>query len=233
MNSNRHTARAAGLLYLLGAVTAPLGLVYVPRALIVPGDAAATAAHLRASATLVRLGIASELLSSVVFVFVVLALYRLFRPVHPTRALAMATLLLVSVPISCFNVLNDVAALVLVSGAAFLSVFEARQLDALAYLFVRLHGLGLSVAAIFWGLWLFPFGMLVVRSGFLPRVLGVLLFLAGAGYLAGSGASLLLPQHAHLVSPFATALELGELPIILWLVVRGAKESPAGSPAAA
>jgi hypothetical protein len=226
MDSIRRSARVAGLLYLLGGLTAPFGLIYVPRALIVPGDATATADRLRASATLLRLGIASELFSGVVFIFVALALYRLFKPVQASRALAMLTLLLVSIPITFLNVLNDVAALVLVSGASFLSVFEARQLDALAYLFLRLHGQGLFVAAIFWGLWLFPFGMLVIRSGFIPRVLGWFLFIAGLGYLAGSFASLLLPQYAHQVSPVATALEVGELPIIVWLLVRGARAQP-------
>jgi hypothetical protein len=138
----------------------------------------------------------------------------------------MTTLLLVSIPISCLNVLNDVAALVLVSGAAFLSPFDTRQLDALAYLFLRLHGQGLFVAAIFWGLWLFPFGMLVIRSGFIPRALGVCLFIAGLGYLASSFASLLLPQYAPLVSRVAMGLEVGELPIVLWLLMWGAKAQP-------
>lgn len=224
MNSIRHTARAAGLLYLLAGITAPFGLIYVPRTLIVPGDATATADHVRASATLLRLGIASELISATMFVFVVLALYRLLRGVNEKHAVAMLTLLLVSVPISFLNVLNEIAALVLVSGAAFLSVFEKSQLDALAYLFLRLHGQGLIVTAIFWGLWLFPFGMLVIRSGFIPRVLGVLLMIAGSAYLVTSLTSLFLPQYVHVVSRFAMVLEAGEVPIVLWLLIWGAKE---------
>ena len=134
MTSTGRAARAAGLLYLLSALIALVGLLYVPRALIVPGDATATADRLRASGALLRLGIASELLSAVLFVFVVLALYALFKEVGRKRALAMATLLLVSVPISCLNVLNELAARVLVGGATFLSAFEPRQLDTLAFL---------------------------------------------------------------------------------------------------
>jgi uncharacterized membrane protein len=134
----------------------------------VPGDATATADHVRASETLLRLGIASELIGFIIFIFVVLALYPSFKAVNEKHALAMAILLLVSIPISLLNVLNEIAALVLVSGADFLSAFEKGQLDAPAYLFLRLHGQGFAVAQIFWGLWLFPFGILVIRSGFIP-----------------------------------------------------------------
>jgi hypothetical protein len=134
---------------------------------------------------------------------------------------------LVSVPIVFVNVLNNIAALVLVSGADFLSVFEKPQLDALAYLFLRLHSQGITVASIFWGLWLFPFGMLVIRSGFIPRLLGILLMIAGVAYLASAFATLFLPQYAPLVSQIALPLEVGELPIIFWLLIWGAKTRPA------
>ena len=233
MNSTRKQARVAGLLYLLAGITAPFCLIYVPRALNVPGDASATASRVRASATLLRMGIVSELIVAILFIFVVLALYRLLKGVNEKHALAMVTLFLVSVPISCLNVLNNIAALVLVSGADFLSAFEKGQLDALAYLFLSLHGQVIFVAAIFWGLWLFPFGMLVIRSGFIPRVLGVLLFIAGSGYLVSSFTSLLLPQYARLVSQFAMVLEAGELPIMLWLLIWGTKAQPSDAPASA
>src|SRR5216684_6033969 len=221
MKSIKQQARFAGLLYLLASIPAPFGLIYVPSNLIVPGDATATANHVRASETLLRLGIATELIVSIMFIFVVLALYRLFKGVNEKQALAMALLVLVSIPISLLNVLNEIAALVLVSGVNFLSVFEKGQLDALAYLFLRLHGQGFVVAQIFWGLWLFPFGILVIRSGFIPRVLGVLLFIAGSGYLASSFTSLLLPSYRHLVDQFAMVLTIGELPIIFWLLIWG------------
>lgn len=224
MNSTKKQARIAGLLYLLASIPAPFGLIYVPSTLIVTGDATATANHIRASETLLRLGIASELISAAAFILAVFALYRLFEGVNKQQASLMVTLFVVSVPISFLNVLNDVAALVLVSGADFLSVFDKSQLDTLAYLFLRLHGQGFVVAQIFWGLWLFPFGILVIRSGFIPRVLGALLMIAGSGYLVSSFTSLLLPGYAHLVSQFALVLEFGELPIVLWLLIWGAKE---------
>jgi hypothetical protein len=224
MNSTKKQARLAGLLYLLASIIGCFGLIYVPGKLIVTGDATATATHIRASETLFRFGIASELTGFIMFIFVVLALYRLFKSVNQRHALAMAILLLVSIPISLLNVLNDIAALVLVSGADFLSVVDKGQLDALAYLFVRLHGHGFVIAQIFWGLWLFPFGILVIRSGFIPRFLGYLLFIAGSGYLASSFTSLILPAYRQLVDQFTMVLTAGELPIIFWLLIWGAKD---------
>jgi len=230
MNSIKKQARFAGLLYLLGSIVGCFGLIYVPGKLIVRGDATATANHIRASETLFRLGIATELFGFTMFIFVVLALYRLFKGVNEKHALAMATLLLVSIPISLLNLLNDIAALVIVNGASFLSMFETRQLDALAYLFVRLHGQGFVVAQIFWGLWLFPFGILVIRSGFIPRVLGFLLFIAGFGNVASSFTSLLLPSYAPITDRFTSVLTAAELPIIFWLLIWGAKPQPVDHP---
>ena len=223
MNSTKKQARVAGLLYLLASIIGFFCLAYVPAKLIVSGDATATANRIRASETLLRLGIASELIAFTIFIFVVLALYRLFKAVSEKHAVAMATLLLISIPISLLNLLNEIAALVLGSGASFLSAFEKGQLDALAYMFLRLHGQGFIVAQVFWGLWLFPFGILVIRSGFIPRFLGYLLFIAASGYLASSFTSLLLPSYRHLVDQFAMVLEAGELPIIFWLLIWGAK----------
>lgn len=224
MTSIKQQARIAGLLYLLACITAPFSLIYVPSALLVPGDATATANRVRASTTLLRLSIADELFVSIAVILAVLAFYRVFRGVNERRAVLMATLMLVSVPISLFNILNDIAPLILVSGAGFLSAFPASQLDALTYLFLRLHAHGLIVAQIFWGLWLFPFGMLVIRSGFIPRLLGVLLMIAGFGYVVSSSAVLFLPQHARVVSLLAVVLEMGELPLLFWLLLWGARE---------
>lgn len=222
--SIKKQARAAGLLYLLACITAPFSLIYVPRKLMVMGDATATADRLRASETILRLGIASELLSSILITFAVLALYRLFKRVNADHALAMVTLLLVSIPVVLLNVVNSIAASTMVSGADFLSVIDKGKVDAWAYFFLRLHSQGLFVAQIFWGLWLFPFAMLVIRSGFIPRILGVFLIIAGAGYMISSFAALFVPHYARLVSQFAMFLEMGELPILLWLLIKGAKE---------
>jgi hypothetical protein len=225
-------ARDAALLYLLMVVSAPFALIYVPGKLIVAGDATATADRLRTSEFLLRVGIGSELFHQAVAIFLVLALYRLFKVVNEKDAVLMVILgALVSVPIVFLNVVNEIAALVLVSGADFLSVFEKAHLDALAYLFMRLHEQGLIIASVFWGLWLFPLGMLVIRSGFSPRVLGVLMIIAGAAYLASSFTSLVLPRYADLIGQVAMVLAFGELPFVFWLWIWGVKLRPSVAPA--
>ncbi len=138
----------------------------------------------------------------------------------------MVMLVLVSVAIGFVNEVNNIAALIVFRGADFLSAFGKPQLDALGMLFLRLRGQGLVVNEIFWGLWLFPFGMLVMRSGFLPRILGVLLIVNGFAYLAASLTSLVLPAYASVVNRFALIAETGELWIMLWLLIKGARVQP-------
>lgn len=209
-------ARVAGFLYLLTIPLGIFGALYVPSRLIVPGDAAATANKLMASESLFRLGIMSDLLAPIVLIFVVLVLYRLLKPVSKNMALLMVTFLLASVPIAMLNKLNQFAALLLLSGADYLTVFTTEQLQALALLFLRLHGQGSTIAFIFWGLWLFPLGYLVFRSGFLPRILGVLLMISCVGYLIDSFATFL--GYRVSISLFTA---WGELLFILWLLFKG------------
>lgn len=232
VRSTKQQARLAGFLYLALALIAPIGLLYVPGQLIVHGDAAATAERIRNSAWLLRLGIGSELAHQALGIFLVLALYRLFKPVDEDYSRQLVILgALVSVPIMFVNVLNDVAALILLSGANFLSAFTQPQLEALAYFFLRLHGRGIDVASVFWGLWLFPFGILVVRSRFIPRFFGYLLWVAGAAYLVTAFATLVAPQLSPFMSSVALPLETAEVPIIFWLAIWGARDLPAEAPA--
>lgn len=230
MSSTRQQARVAGWLYLLLAVIGPIGLLYVPGELIVPENATVTAANIRASEWLLRLGIVSDLTHQIVAIFLVLALHRLLKAVNEAHARLMVILgALVSVPIVFVNSLNAVAALVLVSGADFLTVFGRPQLDALAYLFLHLHSQGITVASVFWGLWLLPFGILVIRSGFVPRILGILLIVAGVAYVVSSFASLGLPVYGPQVAQVVSPLVAGELPIIFWLLIGRPKEQGTGS----
>lgn len=226
MSSTKKTARVAGLLYLLLVLIAPIGLMYVPGKLIVTGDAGATACNILASQSLFRVGILSGFVSAVVFIFLVLTLYRLLEGVNQRHAALMVILTLVQVPIAFLNELNDIAALVLVRGADFLSVFAGPQRDALAMLFLNLHGQGIIASEMFWGLWLLPFGALVVRSGFLPRVLGVWLIINGFAYMTMSVTGLLLPQYAHTVSNIAFPALFGEMAMMLWLLIIGARPQP-------
>ncbi len=226
MNSTKKTARLAGVLYLVNGMTGFFGIIYVPSRLIVSGNAAATANNILAFERLFRVGIVSELICAAEFVFLLGVLYRLLGGVNKTHASLMVILGLVFVPIMCVNVLNEIAALTLLRGTDFLSVFDKRQLEAMAMLFLDLHRHGYVVGWIF-GAWLFPFGVLVFKSGFLPRILGVLLIAACFGYLADSFTPLLLPSYANFVGRIASIpLTLGEPAIILWLLIRGAKDQP-------
>jgi len=187
------------------------------------GDATATAENIRSSELLFRSGILSGLVSNVIFVFLVLALYRLLKETSHKQAMLMVTLVVISVATGFANTINQLGALIALSGADFLSVFEKPELDAVAYLFIRLNSWGIQIIQIFWGLWLFPFGLLVYRSGFIPKILGVLLMIAGFGYLLGSFMFQILPQYDDAFSTFIMVLEMGELPIILWLLIVGVK----------
>ena len=165
MSFTKNPGRFAGLLYVLMSIPGVFALIYVPSKLIVHGNATATATNIAAHETLFRLGIAAELICQTGFIFVALALYDLLKGVNQRHASLMLGLIVVSIPIALLNELNASAALVLVRGADFLSIFEKPQRDALAMLFLNLHSYGFDVAGIFWGLWLFPLGMLVYRSG--------------------------------------------------------------------
>jgi hypothetical protein len=226
MSVTQKRARIAGAIYLSMAATAPFSLIYVPRTLIVRGNATATAANILAHETLFRLGIVAELITFVMFIFVALALYRLLSGVNQTHASLMLALVLVSAAVGFVNVLNNIAALTLFRGADFLAVLEKPQRDALAMLFLGLHRQGIGVNDIFSGLWLFPFGVLVMRSGFLPRILGAWLIVNCFAYLAPSFTAVLLPQYQGIVSRIAFPVLFGEMAIVLWLLIKGAKVRP-------
>lgn len=226
MHPTDKAARIAGAIYLSMAVTAPFSLIYIPTKLIVRENATATASNILAHETLFRLGIVADLFSAVIFICVAVALYRLLSSVNKTWARLMVALVLVSAAVGFLNVLNNVAALILFRGADFLAVFEKPQRDALAYLFLRLHNHGTSMNEIFWGLWLLPFGLLVFRSGFLPRILGVWLVLNCFAYLVLSVTALMFPLYNDAAFRIATPVLFGELAIQLWLVIKGAKVPP-------
>ena len=226
MSPTKRTARIAGLLYVLVGITGYFSLMYVPGKLIVRGNPTATASNILASESLFRLGAVSNLIASTLFIFVALALYRLLKGVNQQHASLMVILVLVQVPLAFLSAMNQLAALMLVRGADFLSVFDKPQRDALAMLFLKLDGQGSIVCQIFWGLWLLPFGVLVFRSGFLPRILGVWLTLNCFAYLAMSFSGLLLPQHYDAVSRIATPFLFGEVAIMLWLLIMGARPQP-------
>jgi len=220
MRSTKNPGRFAGLLYVLTSIVGFFAMGYVPSKLIVHGNAAATASNIAASETLFRLGIAAGLIGQAAFIFVALALYDLLQGVSRRHASLMVILIVVSIPIALVNELNSIAALVLVRGE---SVFERPQRDALAMLFLNLHHHGFVVAEIFWGLWLFPLGLLVYRSRFLPRFLGVWLALAGIAWVLLSLTGILMPQYQNKVDTYSQPAFIGEIVFMLWLAIKGAQ----------
>jgi hypothetical protein len=231
MSSTKNPGRFIGLLYVLVSIPGAFALVYVPSKLIVEGNATATASNIVASETLFRAGIACNLLSEILFIWVALALYGLLKGVNQRQASLMLGLLVVSIPITLLNELNAIAALVLVRGADSLSIFEKVQRDALAMLFLNLHDHGFGIAEIFWGLWLFPLGLLVYRSGFFPRILGILLMARCLVYVIESFTFFLLPQYGDMAHRWMRPFRYGELLFMFWLLIMGAKPQPLEAPA--
>jgi Domain of unknown function (DUF4386) len=218
-------ARLAGLLYLVASLVGFLRLIYIPNALIVDGNAAATASNIVAHESLFRWGFVSELLASVLWLFVPLALYRLLKGVDQGLAILMVILgSLMVTPLFFVNALTDAGALTFATGVDFLAVFDKPKRDAFTMLFLNLHHDLDSANAIFWGLWLIPFGLLVYRSRFLPRFLGVWLIVGCFAYLAFSGAHFLFPSYEEKVFAIGQPFRMGELATMLWLVIMGARE---------
>lgn len=223
MDTLKKDARIAGLLYLSIVLTGPFILIYVPGKLFVSEDAAATATNILAHQSLYRAWITVSVFSELAFVATALALYRLLARVNATRAAIMVLLVLLSAPPAFLGVANDLAALSILRGSDVLSAFSLAQRNALATLLLVFENRGVVIWEAFWGLWLLPLAVLVYRSGFIPRFIGVWLYVNGLAYVAISAVGVWAPEYWRSVSAYATPLLLGEVALTLWLVVVGAK----------
>jgi hypothetical protein len=237
MSSTRNPGRVAGLWYLLLIAIGPLVLIYIPNKLFVHGNATATVNNIAAHERLFRIGILAELVGGIILIFLVLAFYRLFKGVDSSLAVLVVILGGVMPAVIYFvNVVNEFAALMVVQGADFLSVFDKPQRDALAMVFLRLHNYQISASLVLAGAWLFPLATLVYRSRFLPRFLGVWLAIGGFGWLIFSLTAILAPQYQDKLFAIFQPAFFGEIALTLWLVIRGAKPptlTAAASPAMA
>jgi hypothetical protein len=183
MNNIKSTARLAGFLYVLVALLAPFVLLYVPGQLYVSGDSSATVERISANQDLFMAAILVGLVSELLFVTVILLLYRLLRGVDGTLAVLMVALIMLQVPLAFLGIANEVATLQFIRGGDFLDVFTAPQRDALAMLMINVDRQGVLVSQVFWGLWLLPLGLLIFQSRFVPRVLGIWLVLNWLAYV--------------------------------------------------
>jgi hypothetical protein len=229
MTAPKTLARIAGLLYLIVVVCALFAELFVRARIVKPGDAAATADNIRASVTLFRVGFVADLVQATFFLLTAMTLYLLLKHVNQLAAAAMVTFVAVSVAILCLNLLNQYTALTIATGDNYPRAFGKAGSDALTLLFTDMFSNGYIIAAMFFGLWLAPLGYLVIKSGYFPRILGVLLIIACFGWLAALFTQFLAPGLGKDVAQFVSdpAGALGELTFMVWLLVKGVRVSPA------
>ena len=222
MTNESKISKLAGALYLVVVVTGIFSLMYVPSQITVSGDTHATMDNIVAHDSLFRAGIAAFLLKQVAFLLLPLVLFKLLRPVNHNIAVLMVALAVVSVPIALVSLVNRLDALDILNGY-FGQALAPAELQSQAMLSLNAYGNGLLVTTLFWGLWLLPFGYLVIRSGLLPKILGVFLVLGGIGYVAQVFWQILVPNTSFpdiVLLPAA----VGEIGICLWLLVVGVRK---------
>lgn len=225
--SQRKTAKVAGLLYLLMTICGVFSMMYVDAKLYVPGDATATVTNILAFEWLFRLGVASSLISIILFLLVVHFLYKLLKSVDMDLARLMVLFVVVSIPVG----LNfyEFAPILLLKGAQYRTAFEPAQLQALAMTFLELQKNGNFIGQIFWGLWLFPLGLLVFKSGFIPKVLGALLIVGCCGYILNALTILLFPDYKAITYLGSMIGFVAEILFIFWLLIKGVKNQNAAT----
>jgi hypothetical protein len=217
-SSIKTTARIAGFLYLLQIPLCVFGILYVPKALLVPGDAAATAGNILDHELLFRLSIVSAILGALDTVFTALFLYKVLKAVNKNYAQLMVIFTLIVAPIAMLNELNQAAILLLLNGTDYLTVFTTAQVQTLVSVFLDLHKYGIQIAGLFWGLWLLPMGYLVFKSNYIPKIIGVLLIIGCAGYLIDFATFFIFPGFGVVISEYTF---LGEVLMVFWLLIKG------------
>lgn len=222
-SSLKNTARIAGLLYLILIITGIYGIMYIPSQIIVPGDSVSTAKNMITNELLFRTGVLNDIISNTIFLFLVLVLYRLFKQVNDNQAKLMFALVIVQIPVAFMMEAFNITSLMILKGEI-LKTFELSQRQDLAMLFLKINDYGTLPLEMFWGLWLLPFGLLVYKSEFIPRIFGILLVIAGIAYMIDSTIALLFPSYSSFVkSPTLLLAAIGEISITLWLLIKGVK----------
>lgn len=223
MNTNKNTARAAGFIYLVVIITGMFSLAYIPRKLIDWSNSSVTFNNITTSPSLFKFGIYSSIICYVAFTFLPLVLYKLLRTVNESHARAMLILALLSVPLSFNNLQHKYAALTFTGKEPFLQNISIEDLQNKLMFSLHQYNDGILLATVFWGLWLFPFGLLVYRSGFIPKFLGVLLMLGCVGYLTNFTGDTLLDNYSQIgIGKYIGMLPaIAETSICVWLLFFG------------
>ena len=222
-NSLKKTARLAGLLYLILILTGAYSIIYVSSQIIVQGDAVTTSKNILTNEFLFRTSIISDIISNTIWVFLALALYRLFKQINERQAKLLVALVIVQIPAVFIMEAFNISSLMIFKGEI-LKTFPLSQRQDLGMLFLKINDNGALTLEMFWGLWLIPFGQLVYKSGFIPRIFGILLIIAGIAYMHASFASILFPGYSAFVNqPTLLLVAIGEFSITLWLIIKGVK----------
>jgi len=229
MRSNTTKGRMAGAIYLIVVLTGIFSLGYVPSQLIVWDDPAKTFQKISNAEFLFRLGIFSSLICYTSFTFLPISLYALFRNVNTTYATAMVVLVLVSIPISILNLQQEFAVLSLIKPQPYLEAFHSNQIQSQVIGHLKQYNSGIHIVSVFWGLWLFPLGYLIIKSGLLPKILGYLLILGCLGYLINFIGNTLYSDYTQsiIAKIFRLSGSIGEIGTCAWLLILGAKNKEA------
>ncbi len=227
MGTNKKTARLAGFLWLLMFIFGPIAQIVRSR-IFVMGDMDATANNILTNEFLFRLGFVSDLIMMVIFLLLPLVLYKLLHTVDKNLSILMVIFVMVSVPINMLNLLNEFSSLYILRGAEYLSVFDIGQIKAQAMLYYDLYLNGYEIANVFFALWLVPLGVLVFKSGFLPRVLGILLVAGGCGLFLEVLIHFLFPGAAAVSTILLIPQTVAEASFLIWALIKGVNESKIG-----
>jgi hypothetical protein len=221
--SLKNTARLTGLLYLFFALIAIYSYMYMGQQIFVKGDTAGTGKNMLVNEFLFRTGLAADIITTILFVTVIIFLYRLLKHINETQARLMAGIAAVAIPVSFIGQALQLTALFIFKGDL-LKSFPVEQSQDIAAMLFRIGNNTGQLVTFNWGLWLMPMGWLVYQSGFIPRLLGILLWINGIGYITASITFVLFPASVEIVSKIVLPTYfIGELPLLLWLSIKGIK----------
>lgn len=223
-NINKKTARTAGLLYLLMAVFGLIAEIFFRQKLFVATDIAATANNILSNTFIFRIGITSDILMALLYLFTALALFRLLSPVNRNLAGAMVVFTTAGSVLLMFNVLNEIAPLYILSGTDYLSTFDPGQRQSLAMLFYNLYQHGYIIGQIFFALWVLPLGVLIYKSGFIPKIFGILFVIETIFGLPAVIVHFLIPN-ATIETIMMLPMMIAEFSFVFYLLIRGINES--------
>jgi hypothetical protein len=226
MISKKNLARIAGLLYLIVIATGLFAEVFVRQAFKVSGDALSTANNIQSSEMLFRLGVVADIVNFICGLPCVLIIYYLFKRVNKFLLQLALIFVIIQTAIIAVNLLNQTSPLLILGNSAYLRSFQPDQLATLSQLSLNIQGVGYAIGLVFFGFYCLLVGYVLYRSKMVPKILGILYIISGAGYLVNSFIMLLSKGFANpIFSYLAIPIFIGELLFCLWLLIKGIDNS--------